>query len=146
MESTLILRGLSTIAVGLLCGAMLFVSLAMAPLIFIKLEIDVAGKFVRAVFPWYYLIIIVLASLSASLLLKFAPLNAGLMALVAISAWYCRQLLMPRINEFRDRSMINEQGADKIFNKLHRRSEILNGLQLLAAMAVLLHLSFVNFS
>jgi hypothetical protein len=29
---------------------------------------------------------------------------------------------------------------------LHRRSEILNGLQLLAVVAVLLHLAFVNFS
>jgi hypothetical protein len=82
-----------------------------------------------------------------SLVLVFlAPLNAGLLGLVAASTIYCRQSLMPRINEYRDRSKAGEEGTNKIFNNLHRRSEILNGLQLLAVVAVLLHLAFVNFS
>ena len=141
-----ILQGAGTVLVALLAGSMLFFSFVMAPLIFIKLEIDVAGKFVRAVFPWYYLLIIILASMGALVLFPIAPLNAGLLALVAASTIYCRQSLMPRINEFRDRSKAGEEGTNKIFDKLHRRSEILNGLQLLAVFAVLLHLAFVDFS
>lgn len=141
-----ILQGVGTVLIALLAGSMLFFSFVMAPLIFIKLEIDVAGRFVRAIFPWYYLLIIVLATTGSLALVAIAPLNAGLLALVAASTIYCRQSLMPRINEYRDRSKAGEEGTNKIFDKLHRRSEILNGLQLLAVVAVLLHLAFVNFS
>ena len=146
MELIQILQGVATVLVALLAGSMLFFSFVMAPLIFIKLDIDVAGKFVRAVFPWYYLLILILAALGALTLVAFAPLNAGLMALIAASTAYCRQYLMPRINEYRDRSRAGEAGTTEIFDKLHRRSEVLNGLQLLAVMAVLLHLAFVQFS
>ena len=97
-------------------------------------------------FPWYYLLILILAGLGALTLVAFAPLNAGLMALIAASTAYCRQYLMPRINEYRDRSRAGEAGTTEVFDKLHRRSEVLNGLQLLAVMAVLLHLAFVQFS
>ena len=146
MELIQILQGVATVLVALLAGSMLFFSFVMAPLIFIKLDIDVAGKFVRAVFPWYYLLILILAGLGALTLVAFAPLNAGLMALIAASTAYCRQHLMPRINEYRDRSRAGEAGTTEVFDKLHRRSEVLNGLQLLAVMAVLLHLAFVQLS
>ena len=146
MNTIFMLEGVATVLVALLAGSMLFFSFVMAPLIFIKLDIDVAGKFVRAVFPWYYLLILVLAGLSALTLVAFAPLNAALMLLIAGSTAYCRQFLMPQINEHRDRSRAGESGATKIFDKLHRRSEVLNGLQVLAVMAVLLHLVFVHSS
>ncbi|HBW83131.1 MAG: hypothetical protein CMD92_06975 [Gammaproteobacteria bacterium] len=146
MDLTNILQGFATLLVALLAGSMLFFSFVMAPLIFIKLDIDVAGKFVRAVFPWYYLLILVLAGLSALTLAALAPLNAALMLLIAGSTAYCRQYLMPQINEHKDRSRAGESGATEVFDKLHRRSEILNGLQLLAVMAVLIHLAFVQFS
>ena len=146
MDMITILQGIGIVLVALLAGSMLFFSFVMAPLIFIKLDIDVAGKFVRAVFPWYYLLIIVLAATGAVVLVAFAPLNAGLLALVAASTVYCRQSLMPSINEYRDRSKAGEEVTTQIFDKLHRRSEILNGLQLLAVVAVLLHLAFVDFS
>lgn len=146
MELHNILQGAGIVLVALLVGSMLFFSFVMAPLLFIKLDIEVAGKFVRVVFPWYYLLIIALATVGSLVLVAIAPLNAGLLALVAASTLYCRQSLMPRINEYRDRSKAGETGTNKTFDKLHRRSEILNGLQLLAVVAVLLHLAFVNFS
>ena len=146
MDFSNILQGITTVITGLLAGSMLFFSFVMAPLIFIKLEIREAGKFVRAVFPWYYLVVIALSGLGGIALVAIAPLNASLLFLVTISAIYCRQSLMPSINDHRDRSNSSEEVANKIFNKLHRRSEIINGLQLLATMAVLLHISFVNFN
>ena len=145
MDFSNILQGIATVITGLLAGSMLFFSFVMAPLIFIKLEIREAGKFVRAVFPWYYLVVIALSGLGGIALVAIAPLNASLLFLVTISAIYCRQSLMPSINDHRDRSNSGEEVANKIFNKLHRRSEVINGLQLLAVMAVLLHLSFVSF-
>ena len=145
MDFSNILQGIATVITGLLAGSMLFFSFVMAPLIFIKLEIREAGKFVRAVFPWYYPVVIALSGLGGIALVAIAPLNASLLFLVTISAIYCRQSLMPSINDHRDRSNTGKELANKIFNKLHRRSEVINGLQLLAAMAVLLHLSFVSF-
>lgn len=146
MEITGIVQGISIIIMSLLTGSMVFFSFAMAPLIFIKLDIDVAGRFVRAVFPWYYLLVIVLGSIACLLLLAFAPLNSGLMALVAVSGLYCRQLLMPKINEYRNRSLAGEKEASKIFERLHKRSEIINGSQLFAVFAVLVHIAFVDFA
>ena len=146
MDFSNIPQGIATVITGLLAGSMLFFSFVMAPLFFIKLEIREAGKFVRAVFPWYYLVVIALSGLGGIALVAIAPLNASLLFLVTISAIYCRQSLMPSINDHRDRSNSGEEVANKIFNKLHRRSEIINGLQLLATMAVLLHISFVNFN
>ena len=125
MQLIQILQGVATVLVALLAGSMLFFSFVMAPLIFIKLDIDVAGKFVRAVS--YYLLILILAGLGTLTLVAFAPLNAGLMALIAASTAYCRQYLMPRINEYRDRSRAGEAGTTEVFDKLHRRSEVLNG-------------------
>jgi len=146
MELINILQGAGTVVVALLFGSMVFFSFAMAPLIFIKLDIDVAGPFVRAVFPWYYLLILSLAALSCLLLVSFAPLNAGLMFLVTVSTIYCRQRLMPSINDYRDRVKAGEKEVSEIFDRLHKRSEILNGLQILAVFAVLLHLAFINIS
>lgn len=140
------MQGISIIVMSLLTGAMVFFSFAMAPLIFIKLDIDVAGRFVRAVFPWYYLLIIVVGTTACLILLVFAPLNAGLMFLVAGSGLYCRQHLMPKINEYRDRSLAGEKELSKTFDRLHKRSEIINGLQLLAVFAVLVHIAFVDFA
>ena len=50
-----VINGMGFFATGILLGAMLFFSGVMAPLIFTKLEADVAGRFIRQVFPWYYL-------------------------------------------------------------------------------------------
>jgi hypothetical protein len=144
MELFSIMSSSGLLLLSILAGSMLFFSFVMAPLIFIKLDIDVAGRFVRAVFPWYYLLVIVLAALAGALIAPSWPLNASLLGLVTVSTVYCRQSLMPAINNYRDRSLSGEKGSNKIFDKLHRRSEILNGLQLLAVFAVLVHLVFVG--
>ena len=146
MDLIALLQGISILLLALLFGAMVFFSFAMAPLIFIKLDIEVAGPFVRAVFPWYYLLIITLGAISCLLLVNFAPLNSGLMVLVTASAIYCRQMLMPSINDYSDRSKAGERGVSKIFDRLHKRSEVMNSLQLLAVFAVLVHLAFTHFS
>lgn len=138
-----LLISIGSTLVAMLAGVMLFFSLVIAPLIFIKLEAEAAGLFVRAVFPWYYLIIIVLALLAGLLLFSSWPLNATLLALVSSSAAYCRQSLMPAINRNRDAAKEGDVAANTLFKRLHRRSEIINVLQLVAVLAVILHLSLI---
>ena len=90
MELIQILQGVATVLVALLAGSMLFFSFVMAPLIFIKLDIDVAGKFARGV-PLVLPVDSDSGRAGPLTLVAFAPLNAGLMALIAASTAYCRQ-------------------------------------------------------
>lgn len=131
----------ATVLTAILLGSMTFFSLVMAPLIFIKLELKTAGQFVRAVFPWYYLAICLLAGLAGLLMLAVLPVNGAVLLLVAAAALYCRASLTPQINRYRDQSLAGDQRAGVIFNRLHRLSEVINVLQLLAVFGVLLHLS-----
>lgn len=123
---------------AVLAGSMVFFSFVMAPLIFIKLEAPVAARFIRAVFPWYYLVIIVLAAASALLLAADSLLLALVMGAVAIVGVYLRLWLMPRINHWRDKSKTGDDAAQARFDAGHRFSVWLNGVQLLAVLAVLI--------
>ncbi len=142
MDFISLLAVLSLVLTAVLLGSMVFFSAVVAPLVFTRLEIDAAGRLVRAIFPWYYLLIMVCAGMSGLGLLAALPLNALLLLAVAASATYCRQLLMPRINTFRDRELDGDKQAGQVFNRLHRRSEVINVLQVLAVLAVFLHLAF----
>jgi hypothetical protein len=122
------------LALALAFGGMTFFSAVMAPLVFTKLPFETAGGFIRQVFPWYYLSIgLVAVVAAAAALFAGAGLVALMAALVAVGFWFARQVLMPRINAARD------AGADTTFNRLHRFSVIINGVQwLLLAVALVL--------
>ena len=132
---------LGQVSTATLFGSMAFFSCVMAPLVFIKLEEATAGRFIRSVFPWYYLVVLVL-SLVAALALAFAlPLHAAAMAAVAAGAVVSRQMLMPRINHHRDAMLAGDSSAGKSFDRLHKLSVWINGAQLLAALAILVLLA-----
>ena len=131
---------LGLVAVATLFGSMVFFSAVVAPLIFIKLDASTAGSFVRAIFPWYYLVIGVLSVVAVAAL--FAnPINAAVMILIAISAFVSRQILVPRINHHRDRMLDGVASAEQPFTRLHRLSVWINGAQLFGAAVVLVRLA-----
>ena len=43
------------VALALTFGGMTFFSAIVAPLVFTKLPLEIAGAFIRQIFPWYYL-------------------------------------------------------------------------------------------
>lgn len=132
-------QALTTLALGGLFGGILAFSALFAPLVFTKLPMEQAGPFIRAVFPWYYLYVIVFGFLSAI----FAGLaGAGFWvlsssAVVALASVYTRQVLMLQINELRDRELAGDVAAGAEFNSKHRLSVIINSVQLLLAGAAL---------
>lgn len=130
-----------TLAAATLLGSMAFFSAVMAPLVFIKLDAATAGRFIRSVFPWYYLVVLVLASLAAATLAAGRPVDAAVMAAVALGAIVSRQVLMPRINAQRDRALAGDAAAGRRFDALHRVSVWINAAQLLAAGAVMARLA-----
>lgn len=124
-------------ATALLFGSMAFFSAVIAPLIFTKLDAETAGRFIRQVFPWYYLTIITLA-VAAALSLTFSrgP-DAVALGAVAAAGVIARQVLMPRINRARDAADEGEAKARKRFSRLHRLSVWINAAQMLAVALVL---------
>lgn len=133
----------SQLVTAALFGSMLFFSFVMAPLIFIQLEEATAGRFIRAVFPWYYLVLAILSGLAAILMFSPAPLEAGIMLAIMSMALFSRQLLMPRINHYRDLGLQGDAQADARFNTLHRSSVAINMVQLVGVTLVLILLARV---
>ncbi len=130
-------NGVGIFSIAILLGAMSFFSAVMAPLIFVKLEPAVAGRFIRELFPWYYLVIIILSSVGAAALLTLRPAVAIALAGVAVAGVLARQALMPQINRARDAAAGGDTGAQRRFNHLHRLSVVINGAQMLTLAFVL---------
>jgi Domain of unknown function (DUF4149) len=126
---------IALLATSLLFGGMTFYSFGFAPLVFSALPMDVAGKFLRLAFPYYYLFVIITAVVAAIALWPLDHLSAGLMAATAGAGLFARQVLMTTINFFRDR------GETRNFNRAHVLSVTINMLQLLAVVTVLVRLA-----
>ena len=58
----------SLLSVAGLWGGMLFFTAVFAPLVFLRLAPEVAGRFIRAVFPVYYLAMAVTSGVAAAAL------------------------------------------------------------------------------
>lgn len=120
--------GWGALAIGITLGAMLFFSACVAPLVFMRLQPDIAGRFIRGLFPWYYGFGLIGSSLSALLCARTAPGAAGLAFATALGFMFARQTLMPAINAARDASMADTVAARR-FERLHRASVALNLVQ-----------------
>lgn len=131
---------LGAISVALLFGSMAFFSFVMAPLIFVELDTATAGRFLRRLFPWYYLVVGVLSLIAALSFAVTRPIEATIMGFVLFGAYLSRKVLMPRINRWRDAMIQGNTTAKGSFNRLHRISVLINAVQLIAIFCVLLRL------
>lgn len=137
MEPAWIIETLGRVMVATLFGSMVFFSFVMAPLMFIELGVETAGRLVRRVFPWYYLLIGVTSLVGGLCLWAAAPTPALIMLGVLFGALFSRQVLMPGINASRDRASSGDRTAARRFDQLHRASVVINGLQLIATLVAL---------
>jgi hypothetical protein len=132
---------LAIVLVAVLFGSMVFFAGVMAPLTHRKLPPEVAGAFLREVFPVYYVVMIVVSLLGAAAAYKPNPIAAGALVLVAIGFVYARLFLLPRLNRIRDQPETAVEGA---FRRLHRQSVIINVTQMVAALVILLALAIMG--
>jgi hypothetical protein len=128
---------ISLFATALLFGGIAFFSAVIAPVVFRVLPPDMAGRFLRGVFPPYYLWVLATSAAAAVALYPLSPLDAGIMLVIAGMAFWLRQVLMPRINALSDRVKAGDTAAKRGFDLSHRLSVVANMLQLVAAGAVL---------
>lgn len=122
---------------GLLIGGMAMFSFIVAPMAFRILPEADAGRFVRGLFPHYYLFVIVASALTVIGTVARGPGQAKVMAVVLALAIVTRQVLMPAINRMRDRQIAGDASASRWFGVLHGTSVAINFLQLGTALVVL---------
>ena len=113
----------------LLLGGMVFFPAVVAPAIFSSLDIKMSGVVLRRLFPNYYLFIIVL-SLIASFLGKLASVATAACIFIFVTTVLVRQILLPKINQWRDEELGGSLESAKKFSRSHRLTVILNLLQM----------------
>ena len=124
---------LSALGLAALAGGMLFFGIVMAPLVFLRLPPDVAGPFIRTVFPFYYAYLIVSAGLGAfGFWLGRHWVSALLLLLVlAVTLWLWFWLI-PHLDALR------VAGNMAAFARGHSLSVWVNGGQLCVALALVI--------
>ena len=138
--SATVVHAAGLVAVAGVFGGMAFFAFVYAPLVFIKLGAEAGGRFIREVFPVYYLAMGA-TSLVAAVLLAFLSASRGAdalaMACIGIVFFLARFVLLPIINRNRDAGQAGDLAAKKRFDALHRASVIVNAVQMLAVLVVL---------
>ena len=119
---------------SLVLGSMLFFSIAVAPKIFTVLANEEAGKFVRSIFPTYYMYN-GLQYLLLTILLFYTGQNGNILylsCLILLFFIFSNYILMPQINKSRD---IDNQ---KKFKLLHFLSVVINFLIIISSIVLIL--------
>ena len=121
----------------LVLGSMLFFSISIAPKIFTVLPSEEAGKFVRSIFPTYYMfngiqyLILTILMIYLEKTGNILYLSISILILFMLSNY----VLMPQINKSRD---INNQ---KRFKFLHLLSVIFNFVIIISSIILILLLN-----
>jgi hypothetical protein len=115
-------------------GTMIFFSFIVAPIIFKVLDAVNAGKFVRKIFPFYYMINLIILSLVVILFIYKSQINIDfyLVLFLALLFAFLLFILMPMINKFKDNN------EDKKFDFSHKLSVILNFVQMVGLIYLLI--------
>jgi len=117
---------------AVLLGGMTFFSFGFAPVLFKLLPSAEVRPILRGTFPYYYLAVILISILCTILAALESFTAALLLAIVAGSTIYARQVLMVQINAASDAE------DKKAFGRLHGLSVVIQLIQLgLCAWALL---------
>ena len=136
-----VLLAIANVAAGSLFGGMLFFTAFFAPKAFQRLPEGIADRFVRDLFPPYYMLALAFAGITAVTCAPFRTPEAIIMALVAAGFLFARYYLMPRTVLAHDEREKGTPGAAAAFTDLHKRSAFLNIVQFIATLIVLIRLA-----
>ena len=108
-------------------GVIVFFSIVVAPITFITLDIENAGKFIRRLFPFYYgfILFCLILSLLIALVDGSFAVRYHIVILCVILFLFTLFYLMPKINKYRDSS------NERMFKITHRLSVVINYAQLI---------------
>ena len=118
----------------IILGIMFFFSFIVAPVTFSSLDEENARIFIRKIFPYYYIVnlIISLIVLLCLIYLGIYNLKYYLILIITILFAFSNFILMPLINKFRDSK------EDKKFKYSHLLSVIINFVQMIFLIIILI--------
>ena len=119
---------------AIILGAMIFFSFVVAPITFKLLDEENSRKFIRGIFPFYYLLNLTLSFVASILFFLNQNLSIDFLLMASVSILFAISnfILMPMINKFRDNN------EDKKFRISHFISVIINFIQLIFLVTILL--------
>ena len=119
---------------SIILGIMIFFSFVVAPVAFSSLNKESYSVFIRKIFPYYYLINLVLSVVVILIFiyLDIFEIKFYLISLTAILFFISNYLLMPLINKFSD------QNLQQKFKYSHLLSVILNFIQMFCLIFILI--------
>ena len=119
---------------AIILGMMIFFSFVLAPMIFKILDAENAGKFVRKIFPYYYLVNLIFLLIVTSLMYFLSSFNTNFFVTLtlALSFIFAQFILMPMINKLKDNN------EEKKFKYAHGVSVIINFMQMLGLIYLLI--------
>ena len=118
---------------SVILGVMIFFSFIVAPVTFTNLNEENARKFIRKIFPYYYLFNLIISILTILLFIiieKFS-IEIYLISFVAILFVISNFILMPLINKLKD------VGKEKSFKIYHFISVLINFVQMIFLILIL---------
>lgn len=118
---------------SLTLGIMIFFSFVVAPVTFKFLDEQNSRRFIRGIFPYYYILNLLLSLTIVFLFayIKNYSINFFLIVAVCILFFISNFLLMPLINKFRDNK------EDKKFKISHFISVLINFIQIIFLVSIL---------
>ena len=119
---------------AIIFGAMIFFSFVVAPITFKLLDEENSRKFIRGIFPFYYLLNLILSLVACILFFLNQNLSIDFLLMISIGVLFAISnfILMPMINKYRDNN------EDKKFKISHFISVIINFVQLIFLVIILL--------
>jgi len=119
---------------SILLGIMLFFSFVVAPSTFKFLNEKYARKFIRGIFPLYYLLNLGISLIVVILIAYLSDFNHKfyLMLSICILFFISNFFLMPMINKFKD------EGKEKNFKVSHFISVAINFVQMIFLIIILI--------
>ena len=125
---------ISLYVTSIILGIMIFFSFVVAPVAFSSLNKESYSVFIRKIFPYYYLINLVLSVVVILIFiyLDIFEIKFYLISLTAILFFISNYLLMPLINKFSD------QNLQQKFKYSHLLSVILNFIQMFCLIFILI--------
>ncbi|MEM6577269.1 MAG: DUF4149 domain-containing protein [Pseudomonadota bacterium] len=120
---------------ALLFGGMVLYSFGFAAFVFNALPAETAGPLIRKAFPHFYLFVLGSALIASGVVAFIDPFSAVILAAIAATTVYARQVLMPAINAATD------AGDKSRFKWLHGFSVVITLAHIAAAAWVLLRLA-----
>ena len=121
--------------ISILLGIMIFFSFVVAPSTFRFLNEEYARKFIRGIFPLYYLLNLSISLIVVLLIAYLSDFNLKfyLMLSICILFFISNFFLMPLINEFKDKR------KEKNFKVSHFISVLINMVQMLFLILILVN-------